>query len=141
MRDSRRMAIEGIEDIDRHLYNFKLLHKFLCTNKNYAKFKNIFFLFQNRSYVEVIRTIAGHRGTCPVWKCSSLNRIDRNWSGFFNYIPFSGGVWSKYHLCVSEMMNFCDKWGKYIDEHNYDKFINKRHDNTFELNGGPFEIS
>ena len=141
MKDSRRTAIEDIEDIERHLYNFRLLHKFICRNKDYIKFKNIFFLFQGRDYVDVIKKIANYPIECPIPRSSSKNRIDRNWSAFFNYIPFSGGVWSKHHLDISKMMDLSYKWGEYIDRHNYDKFLNKTHDNTFELNRGPFEIS
>jgi hypothetical protein len=140
MRDSRRMAIEGIEDFERHLYNFKLLHKFLCKNKEYARFKNIFFLDQGRDYVGVIKKIATFPNATPVPHCKSKNKIDKKWSGFFNYIPYSGGVWGKYNLSTGKMLDLCDDWGKYIDEHNYDK-KDKRHDNTLELNRGPFEIS
>ena len=126
MRDSKKTAIEGIENLERHLYNYKLLHKFLCKNKNYIRFKNIFFLNQNRDYIDVIKRVATYPNPCPVYKCSSCNRIDGQWSAFFNYIPYSGGVWCKYHLDSDEMNDFCCDWGKYIDEHNYDKLINKK---------------
>ena len=123
MKDIKEM---DIEDIDRHLHNLKLLKRFLKDKKIYNKFKDIFFIKQHRSYVDVIKCIANSNVVFSFIRCGITNDIDRKWAVFFSFKPYSGVSWYDEGLDFDEMTQICREWVDYIGEYNYDKKKDKR---------------
>lgn len=115
----------GIEDIERHIYNYKLFVAFLQKEKQYMRFKDIMFLKANRTPKELFKVINNTKLGFLMIKSRFVSPIDAKWSCIFSFVPFVGFYWSDFCLGRSFMENLSKKWISFLEENNFNKIKNK----------------
>ena len=109
-----------IEDIERHLWNYKLLIKFLKDERKYLTFKRILFDKYERSMYDLFELINVTKPTFITFETSFQNKTDAVWSHIFSNMTFVGD-WRYDNLIVDDMIKMCLRWAKFLEENNFDK--------------------
>lgn len=109
-----------IEDIERHLWNYKLLVKFLKDERKYLTFKRILFDKYERSMYDLFELINVTNPAFIIFETSFQNKTDAVWSVIFSNTTFVGD-WRYDNLIVGDMIKMCRRWAKFLKENNFDK--------------------
>lgn len=109
-----------IEDIERHLWNYKLLVKFLKDERKYLTFKRILFDKYERSMYDLFELINVTNPAFIIFETGFQNKTDAVWSVIFSNTTFVGD-WRYDNLIVGDMIKMCRRWAKFLKENNFDK--------------------
>ena len=109
-----------IEDIERHLWNYKLLIKFLKDERKYLTFKRILFDKYERSMYDLFELINVTKPAFITFETGFQNKTDAVWSDIFSNMTFVGD-WRYDNLIVDDMIKMCLRWAKFLEENNFDK--------------------
>lgn len=109
-----------IEDIERHLWNYKLLIKFLKDERKYLTFKRILFDKYERSMYDLFELINVTKPAFITFETGFQNKTDAVWSVIFSNMTFVGD-WRYDNLIVDDMIKMCLRWAKFLEENNFDK--------------------
>ena len=109
-----------IEDIERHLWNYKLLVKFLKDERKYFTFKRILFDKYERSMYDLFELINVTRPAFITFETGFQNKTDAVWSHIFSNMTFVGD-WRYDNLIADDMIKMCLRWAKFLKENNFDK--------------------
>ena len=113
MKDLKKM---DIEDIDKHIFCYKLLFRFLRQEKVYKKFINILFISTNRSIYDLFEIINRQNpSTIIMFLDEDYPMAYRKWSAIFNCRPFFGHYWDRIGLDIDNMHEFCKRWYKFLE--------------------------
>ena len=112
----------GIEGIDRHIHNYKLLIWFLKIEGKYSFFRYEIFTKHNRNALQLFNDMNFYSRHVILGRLSTENDIDYKWGSIFTFRPFSRLDWYKDGLDYHEMNELCDRWVKFLKEHNYSIF-------------------
>jgi len=111
----------GIEDIERHWHNYKLLVWFLRIKGKYAFFKRMIFVNKNiRPYDLFKRMNDTSLGSIVVHYSDASSVIDKKWGSVFTYVPF-GFSWLDSDVDTNYMYCLSNEWVAFLREHSYDK--------------------
>lgn len=118
MKDLTKTGIEGIE---RHWHNYKLLVWFLRIKGKYAFFKRMIFVNKNITPYDLFKRMdSTHLGSIIIHYSDASNVIDKKWGSIFTYVPFSFS-WLDSNVDLKYMHCLSDEWVAFLREHNYDK--------------------
>jgi predicted acetyltransferase len=121
MKDLRKTGIEGIE---RHWHNYKLLVWFLRIKGKYVFFKRMIFTNKNIMPYDLFELMNSANENNMIFNFFNVrnipNVIDKKWGSIFGYAPFS------FYWCDSDvnpiyMVRLSKEWVNFLREHNYDK--------------------
>lgn len=118
MKDLKKTGIEGIE---RHWHNYKLLVWFLRIKGKYVFFKRMIFTNKNimpYNLFEIMNSASGNGIIFHYRDTSSI--IDKKWGSIFTYLPFSFS-WFDGNVDPVYMNRLSSEWVNFLREHNYDK--------------------
>ena len=118
MKDLRKTGIEGIE---RHWHNYKLLVWFLRIKGKYAFFKRMIFVNKNITPYDLFKRMNDASEGSIIFRYRDASSvIDKKWGSIFTYVPFSFS-WIGCNVDPKHMHRLSNEWVDFLREHNYDK--------------------
>jgi hypothetical protein len=111
----------GIEDIERHKYNFRLFCMFLKQEKKYQLIKVLMFEIPKRTPMDLFEVINNEDINHITFLGLDMgyHEIDRKWSVILRYIPFCSFYWSNDKtspIYFKLMDDLSEKWIKFLRE-------------------------
>lgn len=118
MKDLTKTGIEGIE---RHWHNYKLLVWFLRIKGKYMFLKRMIFVNKNITPYDLFKRMNdASEGSIIIHYSDVSNVIDKKWGSIFTYVPFSFS-WFDDNVDPNYMHCLSNEWVAFLREHNYDK--------------------